>query len=188
VPSPPADASNAELLKIGGAYFAAAVAIIWNWLNWRRTLKLEKKAFTTKQWDDVKSNINSALDAFVREANLTARLPMLQLDADENKKKLNELSQSISLAQDELARRLREADNSTYISGESWESLADGLPGAEGSSWDLIVNFIADAQADISKLNELARVKAQAEMIREMVNSAARKETLNHDPKRKLLT
>jgi hypothetical protein len=184
VPQPSAEVVAFDW-KTVGTYCGIAVSIFWSFLNWKRTSKIEIDSFRTKQWDKIEANINTALDLFVSETSKLAKLPMLGLDDQEISKKLNELSQAISIQQDELARRLGEADQNSYVEGNEWELLAEGLRMATGSNWDIIVQLIADSQENSAKIANLDRISSQAGMIRELVNKATRKETARHDPRKR---
>ncbi len=160
-------------------------SIYWNWKNWERTSRIESAAFTVKRWDDLKGPILSALELFVREASLISKLPMLKITKDLMVAKLNEYSQSVALAHDDLSRKLSEADKTQYANGSEWESLAEGISLEQGNNWDLIVDRIAKVQENPDCLQLLSEVQAQAAQISECVMAATRAETRTHDPAKK---
>ena len=141
--------SPQDAMTIDWKFFVTSIGVIasilWNYVNWTRTSKVENTAFKSKQWEDVKRPILSALETFMRETSLASKMPMLVISDDLVIAKLNEYSQSIALAHDELSRNLSEADRTRYANGNDWESLAEGVR-HDDSSWDKIVAWLAEVQ------------------------------------------
>lgn len=149
-----------------------AISLIWNFFNQWKTndtaSKLRAEQYHSGQWARIRGKIDTAVEGLVDAAfDVEKQIHAMDPDKTENAA-IQLLNLKIVQAQDKLASSLAEADRSSYCLGSDWAAAANGKLIGYETSWDLVIDAFARAQAATEKAEKLAELGKVTELIRQI--------------------